>query len=91
MIYPNGKGAIADVTCAAPSPMSLHRSKTTARSLLRRNPTHKKNKYQEVSAYENAVTYNPFVVTRFGGLGNHSLFMMPKTSCSGQDEGRCCR
>jgi len=40
--------------------------------------SYKKNKYQEASAYENAVTY-PFVMTRFiGGLGNDA-----KKSCAG--------
>jgi len=41
--------------------------------------SYKKNKYQEVSAaaYENAVTY-PFVMTRFGGLGNDA-----KKLCAG--------
>ena len=46
--------------------------------------SYKKNKYQEASAHKNAVTY-PFVMTRFGGLGNDAK----KNSV--QDEGRCSR
>jgi len=38
--------------------------------------SYKKYKYQEASAYENAVTY-PFVMTRFGGLSNDA-----KNSCA---------
>ena len=46
--------------------------------------SYKKNKYQEASAYENAVTY-PFVMTRFGGLDNDAkkfLRMMTEGRCS---------
>ena len=51
------------------SPMSLHTQIQDNSKIFAAAESYKKNKYQEASAYENAVTY-PFVMTRFGGLGN---------------------
>jgi len=46
-----------------------------------------KNKYQEASAYENAVTY-PFVMTRFGGLGNDAKKFLRRTKAVALAKGR---
>jgi len=47
--------------------------------------SHKKNKYQEASAYDNAVTYPLVNMTRFGGLGNDAEKFLRRIS------GRCSR
>jgi len=46
-----------------------------------------KNKYQEASAYENAVTY-PFVMTRFGGLGNDTKNFLRRMKAVALAKGR---
>ena len=65
---PNGKGAIVDVTRIAPFTHESTQIQDNSK-IFAAAESYKKNKYQEASAYENAVTY-PFVMTRCGGLGN---------------------
>jgi len=72
---PNGKGAIVDVTRIAPFTHESIQIQDNSK-IFAAAESYKKNKYQEASAYENAVTY-PFVMTRLGGLGNDA-----KNSCA---------
>jgi len=69
--------------------MSLHRSKTTNSKIFAAAESYKKNKYQdlEASAYENAVTY-PFVMTRFGGLGNDAEKFLRRMKAVALAKGR---
>ena len=64
----NGKGAIVDVTRIAPFTHESTQIQDNSK-IFAAAESYKKTKYQEASAYDNAVTY-PFVMTCFGGLGN---------------------
>jgi len=65
---PDCKESIVDVTRIAPFTHESTQIQDNSK-IFAAAESYKKNKYQEASAYENAVTY-PFVMTRFGGLGN---------------------
>ena len=82
---PNGKGAIVDVTRIAPF---IHESTQIQDSskIFAAAESYKKKKYQEASAYENAVSY-PFM-TRFGGLGNDAKKFLRRMKAVALAKGR---
>jgi len=83
---PNGKGAIVDVTRIAP--FTHESTQIQDNSKIFAAAESYKNTYQETSAYENAVTH-PFVMTRFGGLGNDAKTFLRRMKAVALAKGRC--
>ena len=83
---PDGKGAIVDVTRIASFTHESTQIQDNSK-IFAAAESYKKNKYQEASAYENAVTY-PFVMTRFGGLGNDAKKFLRRMKAVALAKGR---
>ena len=84
---PNGKGAIVDVTRIAPFTHESTQTQDNSK-IFAAAESYKKKKYKEATAYENAVTY-PFVMTRFGGLGNDAKTFLRRMKAVALAKGRC--